>query len=524
MRNLEEHRPLLEKIPRRWRVILAVILPLLAIALLYFVARFTRDDPVNYTDIEDHFKYGSTGGERESGIPYWIWKVLPKVFAEFLPDQKYVAGAEYESMGFIYEPGKDLPIGVSKRNTQGIERVFLNCAACHAGSVRGSPDSPRKIYVGMPSNTVNLEAFERFIFACASDPRFTADRLLPEIEAIGGHYDPINSFVLRYYAIPLMRERLVMLKCRFRFLLWEPDQGPGRTDTFNPAKTLLNFPLEELNTREMVGLCDFPSIWLQGQRKERKMQLHWDGNNEMMEERNKSAAFGTGTFPPSIDLKQIARIEAWLLNKEPPKYPFPINEELRKRGEQLYGEHCASCHGRDGRDFSGKYVGGITPVEEIGTDRHRLDSYTYDLAAVQDTLYAGYPWRFSHFRKTFGYSNMPLDGLWLRAPYLHNGSVPTLRDLLNPPAQRPKTFYRGYDVFDQTKVGFVSEPEKFDDTGHAKGQPDDQHAYFKFETEQKPDGQTPRDRNEGNSNAGHTYGTDLQPAEKDAIVEYLKTF
>src|SRR5438105_4202330 len=139
MRNLEEHRPLLEKIPRRWRVILAVILPLLAIALLYFVARFTRDDPVNYTDIEDHFKYGSTGGERESGIPYWIWKVLPKVFAEFLPDQKYVAGAEYESMGFIYEPGKDLPIGVSKRNTQGIERVFLNCAACHAGSVRGSP-------------------------------------------------------------------------------------------------------------------------------------------------------------------------------------------------------------------------------------------------------------------------------------------------------------------------------------------------------------------------------------------------
>ena len=47
-------------------------------------------------------------------------------------------------------------------------------------------------------------------------------------------------------------------------------------------------------------------------------------------------------------------------------------------------------------------------------------------------LYAGYPRRFSHFRKTYGYANMPLDGVWLRAPYLHNGSVPTLRDLLNP--------------------------------------------------------------------------------------------
>ena len=44
----------------------------------------------------------------------------------------------------------------------------------------------------------------------------------------------------------------------------------------------------------------------------------------------------------------------------------------------------------------------------------------------------GKPWKFSHFRKTHGYANMPLDGVWLRAPYLHNGSVPTLRELLRP--------------------------------------------------------------------------------------------
>jgi len=65
--------------------------------------------------------------------------------------------------------------------------------------------------------------------------------------------------------------------------------------------------------------------------------------------------------------------------------------------------------------------------------------------------------RFSHFRKTFGYANSPLDGIWLRAPYLHNGSVPTLRDLLQPSANRPKTFYRGYDVYDQKNVGFVTD-------------------------------------------------------------------
>src|SRR3546814_17353322 len=51
---------------------------------------------------------------------------------------------------------------------------------------------------------------------------------------------------------------------------------------------------------------------------------------------------------------------------------------------------------------------------------------------------------------------MPLDGLWLRAPYLHNGSVPTLRDLLKPAAARPKAFWRGDDVYDPVNVGFVT--------------------------------------------------------------------
>jgi hypothetical protein len=309
----------------KWRAVLLAIVGLFIIGCLYLVGRFTRDEPVTYTNPEDHFKYGSTGGERESGIPYWIWKVLPKMFPEYLPGKTYTPGKEYVSLGFLYERGKDLPIGVSRRNTQGLDRVFLNCAICHAGSVRETPQSTPIIYAGMPSNTVDLEAFERFIFACATDQRFNAPRIMSEIEAIGGRYDFLNRFLLRFYAIPFMRERLLMLKGHFRFAEWEPDAGPGRTDTFNPAKTLLEFPLEKLETRELVGLCDFPSIWLQGLRKQKNLHAHWDGNNSLMEERNKSASFGTGAFPPAIDLKQLARVEQWLLTKEPPKYPFVID-------------------------------------------------------------------------------------------------------------------------------------------------------------------------------------------------------
>jgi hypothetical protein len=511
----------------RWRVALLAAVAVIAVVSLYFIARFTRDAAVVYADPEEHFKYGSLGGERESGIPYWIWKVLPKMFPEYLPGKKYEPGKEYASMGFLYEGDKDLPIGVSRRNTQGIDRVFVNCAACHAGSVREAPGKPRNIYVAMPSNTVNLEAFQRFIFDCASDPRFTADRLLPEIKAIGGDYDPINTFLMQFYAIPFMRERLLMLKDRFRFIDWEPDEGPGRTDTFNPAKTLISYPLERLETRELVGICDLPSVWLQGPRRDRNMQLHWDGNQPKMEERDKNAAFGTGAFPPTIDLEQLQRIEDWLTTKEPPKYPFPIKQELLKQGESLYGAHCANCHGRNGRDFSGEYVGNVTPIEHIKTDRHRLDSFTSELASTLSTIYTGYPWRFRHFHKTFGYANSPLDGIWLRGPYLHNGSVPTLRDLLNPAAARPSAFYRGYDVFDQQKVGFVSELAMFTPEGRSIAEPNDPQKYFRLDTQEKPGGLTPRDRNEGNSNAGHegeAYGTSLSDAEKDALVEYLKTF
>jgi len=473
------------------RIWVFVIGTVLTVAIFLVWPFLWHNGPVRYTDIGEHFKYGSIGGEKANGIPYWIWKALPVVFADKLP------GPGYTSFGFIQEPGKDLPIGFSKSKI-GFERVAQNCATCHAGTLRETPNSQPQIMLTMPSNTVNLGAYIQFLSDIAIDKRFSATEMMPHIEAMGAKLNWLEKLVYRYVAIPQTRDALILQGSKFAFMDRQSDYGPGRVDTFTGYQTRqFNFPVDKLSQDELNGIADFPSIWQQGPRE--GMQLHWDGNNSSIDERNNSAALALVT-PTTIDFEAIHRVKDWLLNLPAPSYPYPINEELAAVGKPIFESTCASCH-----LFGGSGVGKVVPIEEIGTDRGRLDSYTYKTLSNQNTLFTGISYRgvdqrFNHFRKTNGYASIPLDGIWLRAPYLHNGSVPTLRDLLEAPDKRPQTFYRGFDVFDQKKVGFV-----YDVPSEGNRQ------YFKFDTNLP-----------GNGNGGHIYGVDLSAEEKEALVEYMK--
>ena len=477
-----------------------IVLALLLLAGAYFWNRFGGDHAQTFADPVQHFKYGSTGGDRNMGFPYWVWRALPEVCAEFLP------GKGYESLGLIYEAGHDLPVGMSRRHQLGIDRVFLNCAVCHTSTVRTQTAAVATVIPGMPAQQFDLLAFQKFFQRCATSAKFTPERIIPEAQRQGAKLDLLDRQLVYPVAIHLMRDRVIALMDRLRFINTEPAWGPGRVDTFNSAKAIFNFPIERLPPEELFGASDFPAIW--DQNKKRGMQLHWDGNNDKVEERNLSASFGTGATPPIIDHAAIARIEAWTASATPPLFSqyFPIDKNLAAQGAPLYQRYCAACHGASGSDFSGEFVGRVTPLAHIATDPYRLLSYSPALMVNQGTLYAGYPdYQFTHFRKTFGYANMPLDGLWLRAPYLHNGSVPSLWDLLQPAERRPVLFFRGNDLYDAKRMGFVSDVT----TEGAKH-------YFQYDTH------IPGNGNQGHS--GAAYGTTLDDTQRWALIEYLKTF
>ena len=170
----------------------------------------------SFAEIDRHFRYGSIGGESTNGMPYWIWKVLPDMFADQLPID--APATDYTAFGFLQEPGEDMPIGFARSRTSGIDVVTQNCATCHVGSVRTTTDAIPELISGMPSHNVNLQAYIKFLRDVADDSRFTSDQLIPYIQAASGGLGPIEKLVYRFVAIPRTREQLTLQRANLAFM------------------------------------------------------------------------------------------------------------------------------------------------------------------------------------------------------------------------------------------------------------------------------------------------------------------
>lgn len=448
------------------------------------------------------FNHGSVGNETAQGLPYWIWRVLPNIFADLLPaDQRGLS-----SIGVAWRAGDPLPIGFSQKTLGVIPRVAPNCAFCHQGTYRLNPQDPETIVSAGAGTRVDVQGFLRFLVAAGQDKRFNAATIMPAIKA---RYDmPLWERALyRFLLIPATRSALKKQATAFAWTGSRPDWGPGRIDPFNPVK----FSILELPDDGTIGNSDTMPLWnmqAAAATPHRRYAVHWDGLLTDVHETVISGAIGDGMTHKSLPgaAANLAVIEDFINKAMPPASPFSsaldqsnafyVDASEVTKGAKIYQRDCAECH-----DTNGARYRLPIPIVELGTDRHRMDMWTVEAMNRYSNYQDGYDWGLEHFQKSNGYLAVDMIGLWLRAPYLHNGSIPNLAALLMPPANRPTKFWRGSDLVDPENGGFVST-----ETG------DPYRVVVPYDTTVP-----------GNSNSGHTWGTDLGQADKSALLAYLKT-
>lgn len=473
-----------------------LLLVLIAVGALAYVGwyRFFREEPqpdwVNASP-DMRFKYGSIGAEFDAGIPYWIFYVLPRMFPEKLPGP-----GGYASFGVAWEQGQELPVGFTKK-VIGFPRVANNCAACHTASYRVTQDSNPIFVPTGPNQMLNLEAFFRFLVDCAKDPRFNADNLLREIELVTGDLDWLDRLAWRFAVIPMTKQRLLERESQFAWVYRKdfPEWGRGRDDAMNLTKYfMLKWKMDD-----SIGPTDMPSVWnLKKYHPEKGHFMNWAGDSHDARSVIMDSALGLlGAAPHNKEdfLQQIDWLQTYLGNAAAPKYPFPINAAKAAAGKDVFQDNCAGCH-------ASEHTGTRMPLKQIGTDAERIGTWSKDAAIAANKVVKdmGIERKGLVEEPLIGYVIPFLDGIWLRAPYLHNGSVPTLADLLTPALKRPTKFYRGYDLYDAQSVGFISSGVEAERKGTL------------FDVSLR-----------SNGNRGHEYGTVLSADKKEALLEYLKT-
>lgn len=465
------------------------------------------------------FLFGSMGNEF---VPERFLRAFIRTYPDLFP------GGDLSAFGVLAEPGREWPVGFSRRTVAHFGNqpsIGMNCAACHMNEFREAPDRPGVRIIGPPAafdvyafsgalavamaRTTEPENMAKFLGTYLSSARARIDARANAIRS-AVTADPMTSKgmapdTLHVIAAadlesedPLVVTRAVLKTLyNMRTALHLPEQlppplptlpGPGRTDAFAVLSVGLLATPARFDAPVKYG---FP--W----NLDRRTWVHWDGNNRDPLTRNVEATLGLGA--PTQDHGRLLEFALVRHQTEltqmirPPRYPWPIDAAAASRGVTHYRARCASCH--DGVADERR----LHALEQIGTDPNRARFFDQTQADLTNAWLAalkvpGYAASANAYRSTGKYWAPDLDAAWARAPYLHNGSVRTMSDLLMRPADRPRSFRRGSRVFDRAALGFTDD------------------GAFVFDTTVS-----------GNGNGGHDYGTDLTADHKRELIEYLKT-
>jgi hypothetical protein len=399
-----------------------------------------------------------------------LWKVWPEPMRaeadKATPEER--RRLTFARYGLVERPADDASPRALGYVSDGSTGWVMNCLACHSGKVAG------RAILGAPNTHYALETL-------TEDVRTLKLRMLR----------PLSHMDLGFLKMPLGTTR-----------------GTSNAVMFGVALGALRDP--DLNVRRDLEVppmvhhdMDAPPFW----NVRHKHYLYSDG-------------FVEKSHRPLLQFVMLPRnsgetlrgwendyrdILAWIESLEPPRYTWTIDAQLASLGRNAFERVCAECHGTYGDDAS--YPNRIVPIDEVKTDPVRLKSLSVEYRRSMQNGWLGEYGARRYVIDPGGYIAPPLHGIWASAPYLHNGSVPTLWHLLNP-RERPGIWRRTPDGYDQTHVGLEIEEFETLPDGARNGA-----ARREFFDTTRP----------GKSAAGHDFPDRLSDPEKRAVLEYLKS-
>jgi hypothetical protein len=352
-------------------------------------------------------------------------------------------------------------------DTGGGNRV-MNCLACHAGKVAG------RVIPGLPNSHFALQSL-------TEDVRLTKLTLFRKL----GHLD------LASLKLPLGTTHGTTNAVVFGVVLGNLRDRDMNIDRSRPEPPQMHHDM------------DAPPLW----NVRKKRSLYADGfapkNHRVLMQFMLLPVNDRATLISWED--EFRDIQAWIESLQPPKYPFGIDARLAEQGRAVFEENCSRCHGTYGSEEMYEQI--LVPLKEVGTDPVRLQALNRE---HREWMRDGWMSRYGKDAVDVdpdGYVAPPLDGIWASAPYFHNGSVPTLWHVLHAD-QRPVVWKRTEDGYDQKRVGL--EVREFAELPAAAQSAYERRSHFDT-------------RKPGKSAAGHLFPEPLTKAQKQSLLEYLKT-
>lgn len=312
------------------------------------------------------------------------------------------------------------------------------------------------------------------------------------------------------------------------------DNGPGRSNPWAPSKGMFSkiYLQTQTQPKNVGGPVNTPFMW----NYDRQHWIFLLGNTNSMVERNTAQAlalladFNTSTYETTISIKNLDAISQYTKKVRAPSWPEsvlgPINKDLADTGKAIFKVYCLNCH--DPKSTSTQTGTAFYNYVDMGTDPNYYYGQTEKIDG--NDLFGDILTPFiSKVKRTAALNEgitdlpsyeigrtpvvwkrptsnaiiaKPLAGVWSCPPFLHNGSVPTIRDLLNPAFMRPKEFHIGGFVYNSKDLGYIEDTSLSSEYD------------FKIYCAAC----------DGNSNAGHEIATELTNQAKDAIIEFLKSY